>query len=132
MTRIQICLGTCAHQPCSNEILVCPFQNNCPKLLLLTKNKKKKKKWKHEEGCIHTVYTENQSHVHVIKLKKMLRCHWLNFSYICIIKTKQNFSYSHVETQIPRNHWYLITLKVAFRQLVFHWQNHLQMPLQPL
>lgn len=70
MTRIQICLGTCAHQSCSNEILVCPFQNNCTKLLLLTKNKKKKKKWKHEEGCIHTVYTENQSHVHVIKLKK--------------------------------------------------------------
>ena len=77
MTRIQICLWTCAHQSCSNEILVCPFQNNCPKLLLLTKNKKKKntlkrkkKKWKHEEGCIHTVYTENQSHVHVIKLKK--------------------------------------------------------------
>lgn len=83
MTRIQICLGTCAHQSCSNEILVCPFQNNCPKLLLLTKYKKKKntlkrkknlkkkkKKWKREEGCIHTVYTENQSHVHVIKLKK--------------------------------------------------------------
>lgn len=76
MTRIQICLGTCAHQSCSNEILVCPFQNNCPKLLLLTKNKKKKntlkrkKKSENMRKAAYTVYTENQSHVHVIKLKK--------------------------------------------------------------
>lgn len=75
MTRIQICLGTCAHQPCSNEILVCPFQNNCPKLLLLTKNKKKKntlKRKKKSENMRKAAYIQCtlKSHVHVIKLKK--------------------------------------------------------------
>lgn len=74
MTRIQICLGTCTHQSCSNEILVCPFQNNCPKLLLLTKNKKKKNtlKKKKSENVRKAAYIQCtlKSHVHVIKLKK--------------------------------------------------------------